>query len=122
MSRFTSAAKAATSTSFVTAGRDKISTEDIITTYPEGITITALDRMGTGADYYYAVAFKEDPKAFFFSGTILTKICDNMVEMFSGDCEVTSTALKEEGGLKIRLHTEKSEKTNRYYTACDILD
>lgn len=122
MSKFKEKARSAVSNSFVTSGRTKVSTDDIISRFPEGVTIMAYDKCQKGDDSFYAIAIKEDPDVFFFTGSVLTTICKEWDSGFDGSCEEASKALEEEGGCRVKMYHAKSQKSNRDYVAIDILD
>lgn len=122
MSRFTEKAKEATEFSFLCAGRNKVSTEDIIKKYPKGVTIVGADKVKKDDDEFYVLTIAEDDDIFFFSGSVLTNIADEWLKDFAGDCKALTEALNAEGGCKVKLHYEKSANTNRQYVAVDVLE
>lgn len=116
---FKEKAVAATSISKIMEGRTKISTEELITKYPEGVTITGFDWM-KGEDGKYPVCiFSENPNECFFGGTALTYICDAWMEGYK-DAEECSAALSNEGGVKVKFSKGKT-KNNRNFTKCEVL-
>lgn len=120
MSRFKQKAQSATSNSFVTSGRTKVSVEDIMKRFPDKITVMEFDQLKKGNDTFYAVAIAEDPEIFFFTGSVLTQICDSWLEDYES-CEEASKDLTADGGVPMKLYNAKS-KSNRTYVAAEILD
>lgn len=116
---FKSKAVAATSISKIMEGRTKISTDELITKYPDGVTIIGFDWM-KGEDGKYPVCiFGENVNECFFGGAALTTICDAWMEGYE-DPESCSAALSSEGGVKVRFSKGKT-KSNRTFTRCEII-
>lgn len=117
---FKEKAIAATSISKLMEGRTKISTDELITKYPDGVTITAFDWMKGDDGRYPVCIFLENDKECFFGGASLTQICDAWMEGFETpeDC---STALTSEGGVKIKMSKGKT-KQNRTFTRCEVVE
>lgn len=121
MANFKTKANNATKGSKVPAGRDKMTTAEIIEKYPDGVTITEFDLLNSKRGGRYAVcAFVEDYSKFFCGGTIMTQICESWAEDFES-CEEASAALKAEGGVKCRLYHSKTQKGNDIIKV-DIVD
>ena len=119
MSRFKAKAQSATSNSFITTGRTKVTVDEIINKFPDKVTINGFDKLTKGSDSFYAVSIVEDDSVFFFTGAVLTNICDEWMEGFD-TCEAASEALAAEGGVAMKLYHAKS-KNNRDFVAADIL-
>ena len=104
---FAEMAKKAVANSAVREGRERISTEEIISTYPNGITITEFDiltkRNGDALVNFPTFAFAEDITKYFNGGSSLSKIVDGWLAHFEGDIEACNAALRASGGCKIRL-------------------
>lgn len=104
---FANLAKKAVANSPVREGRERISTEEIIAQYPNGITITEFDmlqkRNGAELTMFPTFAFAEDITKYFNGGTSLKKITDEWLAHFEGDIEACNAALKANGGCKVRL-------------------
>lgn len=119
MGKFKEKAKERMTNSFVMVGKEKISIEEIIAKYPDGITITAFDIL-TGKDGSYpAFNFKEDETKFFFGGTVLMDIASDWIKDYDTTLDA-STALAIENGVKFRLFPAKS-KTGRTYTNVELI-
>lgn len=116
---FADLAKRATTLSVVMTDRDKLSTEDVIDLYPEGITVTEFDVVTTldsngNPNTYPVLAFKEDDSKFIYGGKALMDIVTLWLSHFEGDVETTSAALKAAGGVKIRLEAAKTRQGRNF--------
>lgn len=124
MSRFTETAREATSKSFVMEGKTKVKMDEIISKYPEGVTIVAFDIMSTTKNgksiTYPALNIKEDPSIFFCGGFILNKICQDWSDLYSGDCKAASEDLASDGGVKVKF-TKTTTKEGNNLTSVEIL-
>lgn len=119
--RFAALAKEATSLSEIMKGKIKVDVEDL---YGEEITINGFDFLTmtdkSGESKEFAVCtYAEDENAFFFAGTVLTKICKAWVAG-SDDIDQANEALKEEGGVVIKMSKGKTKNGNKI-TTVDIL-
>lgn len=120
MRNFKAVAKEMTEGSFVLAGRDKVDVNDIINTYPDGVTVTQFDFL-TGDDGEFAVcAFAEDNKACFFGGKILTDMCKAWADGYATTKDA-SADLTAEGGVKLRFKRSKT-KANRDVTLVEVVE
>ena len=115
--RFAAIAKEATSLSEIMKGKNKVDVDEL---YDEEITITGFDFLTmtdkSGEQKEFAVCtYAEDPEAFFFAGTVLTKICKAWVSDF-GSAEEASEALAAEGGVSIKMGKGKTKNGNKITT------
>lgn len=115
--RFAAIAKEATSLSEIMKGKNKVDVDEL---YGEEITITGFDFLTmtdkSGEQKEFAVCtYAEDPKAFFFAGTVLTKICKAWVSDF-GSPEEASEALDADGGVVIKMDKGKTKNGNKITT------
>ena len=122
---FAALAKKATTLSEIMEGRDKISTEDIIKNYQDGITINAFDMITTTNDYgepstFPVLTFAEDDTKFLYGGKALNDICQMWLSNFDGDIETCSKALKSAGGVKIKLATART-KAGKNFTSVEVI-
>ena len=119
---FKETAKKATSGSFITEGREKIDMEDVIRLYGKtGVTITGCDMLkDKKGNPFGAFTFKEDETKFFFGGQVLNEIAKEWVVDFDGDFKAMSSALADEGGVKVLLDTKKSKNGNTY-TSVEVI-
>lgn len=109
----------ATTTSKLMENRTRISTDEIITKYPDGVTITAFDFMNGDNDHYPVCVFKENENECFFGGSGLTEICEQWLNGYD-DTESCSAALAAEGGVKIKFVRTRT-KNNRTFTKCEVV-
>lgn len=104
---FAELAKKAVANSSVREGRERMSTDEIIRNYPDGVTITEFDLLTkrNGADImtFPTFAFAEDVTKYFNGGVMLKKIVEGWVARFDGDIEACNAALRAGGGCKIKL-------------------
>lgn len=119
--KFAALAKEATTLSEIMKGRTKVDVDEL---YGQEITITGFDFLSStdnsGETKDFAVCtYKEDEGAFFYGGTILTKICKNWMQDYDSPAEA-SEALAEEGGVVIVMTKGKTKKGNTI-TNVDII-
>lgn len=117
---FKSLALAATTLSPLMTDRIKLSTDEIISQYPEGITITEFDSITMKDNQYYIATFAEDEKAYINCGQILSKVFDRFVEAFDGDIAGASETLKAQGGLRVKLNKSRTRGGNSITTVTVI--
>ena len=121
-SRFASMAKEATTLCEIMNGKTKIDTDDLL---GKEITVTAFDFIelkdkSGELNEFAVICFKEDPEAFFFAGTVLTKICKAWAKEFDGSAEEASAELASDGGVVIKMTAGKT-KNGRRITNVEIL-
>lgn len=111
---FKAAAEAATTLSPLMDGKNKLSVDDVIRDYPQGVTITDFDMLTDNAKgtQFCVCLCKERPDSFFFGGSILSKICNEWVKGFAGDIEACSNALHDAGGVKVQLSHGRTRNGN----------
>ena len=120
MGSFKNKAIAATTVSKIMEGKTKISTEELLTKYPEGVTIIGFDWL-KGEDGKYPVCiFSENRNECFFGGTALTSICEAWMEDYEST-EICSEDLENEGGVKVKFSKGKT-KSNRNFTKCEVVE
>lgn len=120
MGNFKNRAISATTVSKLMEGRTKISNDELITRYPDGVTVIGFDWMNGDDGKYPVCVFLENPNECFFGGTAMTSICDAWMDGFES-AEACSEALANEGGVKIRFSKGKT-KNNRNFTKADVVD
>ena len=122
---FAQMAQRATTLSPIMTGREKITVEDIIANYPDGITVVEFDMITTPdqngqPSTYPVIAFAEDSSRFIYGGKALYDICTLWVSNFDGDIDATSAALKAAGGVKIKL-AKSHTKQGRNFTQVEVI-
>ena len=120
MGNFKNKAVAATTISELMENRTKISTDEVISKYPEGITITAFDWMKGENGQYPVAIFKENDHECFFGGAALTSICEDWMDGYE-DTKSCSDDLAAEGGVKLKF-TKSKTKNNRTFTKAEVVD
>lgn len=116
--KFYTSAKAETVLSEIMQNREKLDVDEIITRYPDGITLTEFDMVTTynakkKEDATYPVfAFKEDENACFFGGMILNRIVNTWIAAYDGDIQTASKELKSSGGVKVKMSHKKTSAGN----------
>lgn len=118
--KFSSIAKKTTSLSPLMNGREKISVDEIIAKYPDGITLIAFDVITTGIDTFPVFIFAEDDTKFSFGGTVLHNIIEAWLVDSDGDIELTSNELRAAGGVKMKFEKSRT-KTGNNVTLVEIL-
>lgn len=99
------------SISEVIENHEKMSTDEIIIKYPQGVTLIRFDLLTNGEGGEYAVFnFKENLMAYFNGGALLTKMAKSWIQACNGDIKEASDQLTISGGLKVVLSRGKSKK------------
>lgn len=119
---FTQAAKEVLGGSKVMQGRKKLSTDEVIARYPNGVTVTEFDFIakadGTG---YPVFAIKEDFTIYFNGGALANKVATKWASLYDGDVERASDALKAAGGCRVKMVKTKTKK-GQTITTFDPID
>lgn len=118
---FANIARRATTLSPLMEGREKMETKDIIEQYPNGVTVTAFDMVGTGEDAYPVFNFAEEPQKFAFGGAVFKSIVLAWIENFEGSISDASSALSATGGVKM-VFEHTTTKQGRSLTNVKIPD
>lgn len=118
--KFLAKAKAATASCALMENRTKISTEELINKYPEGVTVTAFDFLNGDNGKYPVCVFTENNNECFFGGTSMTDICNSWMEGYN-TTEQCSTDLKAAGGVKIKFEKAKT-KSGRNFIKAEVVE
>ncbi len=134
MGRLREAALAATSLSEIMAGRNKMTTKEIASKYPNGVTIIDFDIIHTTKqvkneegyivevpDAYPVFAIAEDPDIFFSGGAVLNTIVKEWLSMYNGDQEQCRADLIADGGVAVLIEPGVMGKNGREYTNVTVL-
>lgn len=126
--KFSKVAKKVVGGSEVIAGLEKIENDMLIAAYPNGITINGADLLNstdqeTGEGKQFCVfTFAEDPAKYASGGKQLTDIVKSWFELTgASDGMQLTAALREEGGVKIKLEKAKTN-SGRKFTKVTVLD
>lgn len=96
--------------------REKITTEELVQKFPEGITVNAFDFATVQDKTFAVVTFSEDDSLYYNGGTVLTKMCLAWAAGFDGDPETASVALAKAGGVKLKFAESKTKNGNNVTT------
>ena len=96
--------------------REKISTEELINAFPDGVTVNAFDFATVQDKTFAVVTFSEDDSRYYNGGTVLTKMCLAWAAGFDGDPESASIALGKSGGVKLKFTESKTKNGNNVTT------
>lgn len=118
---YSKAAEEALGTSYVIRGREKITTDELIARYPEGVTITEFDVIGSEDKTYPVFAFAEDPTLYFNGGALAQKIVEAWISLTDGDIDAASSGLKSTGGVKFRLEKQKTKQGGKTITVYHVV-
>lgn len=116
MFNFRESAMNSTLLSALQNNREKMSTEELINAFPDGITVNAFDFATVQDKTFAVVTFSEDDGRYYNGGTVLTKMCLNWAAGFAGDPEAASTALAKAGGVKLKFTEAKTKNGNNVTT------
>lgn len=109
---FASIARKETTLSPLMENKDKITTDELTSDFPDGVTINGFDIITTNGDSYPVLTFSEDESKFIFGGAIMSNICNGWLEHFEGDIEAANAALKSSGGVKIKFTKSRTKSGN----------
>ena len=128
MGKFSSAAKEITGGSTVIAGLEKITTDLLIAAYPNGITVNGADLITTSDNdtgeekQFCVITFAEDPTKYASGGKQLTEIVKKWFDVSKApDGMQLSAALRQEGGVKIKLEKERTQ-AGRTFTKVTVIE
>lgn len=120
------AKKAADNSSFIMEGRNKLTIDEIISRYPDGITVIGVDKLkGRHGDYAVGI-FAEEDGFYFNGGSAFTQIVDEWAPGYTEDGSATdyealSADLAEAGGVKMKFEKTKTQSGNNF-TRIDIIE
>ncbi len=110
--KFAQIARKATTLSPIMEGKERLTVDDIISLYPDYITINGFDIISSGAESYPVLTFAEDSSKFVFGGAIMNNICHDWAELCEGDIEEASKQLNLAGGCKIKFEKGRTKAGN----------
>lgn len=120
MSKFTDKAKASAASCTIMENRTKISTEEVLSYYPDGVTITGFDFLTGDKGKYPVCIFAENDNQCFFGGAALTDICNSWMEGYNTPAEC-SKDLSEAGGVKVSFEKTRT-KTGHSFIKVNVID
>ena len=107
---FKGASKKATQTSKVLAGREKLTTDEVMRLYPNGVTVEMVDLLN-GANGSYPVFAIKDTKNYFNGGSVAVAIVNEWLSGFDGDIEKLNAELQT-AGVTFKLTKERTKRGN----------
>lgn len=117
---YTALAKQRANGSDILSERTKISTDEIIARYPNGVTINAFDIFDGKNGKYVVCAFNEAPGRYFNGGGILTDIFTGFVNAWETEGRTYPEALSacrddfaKNSGLKVKLSLGRTKAGNK---------
>lgn len=124
MKNFRDLARKATTLSELMENREKIQTGELIKSFPDGITLNAVDVIKTSDKKYPVFTFLEDSSKFYCGGIVLSKIVDTWLKEYDGDlCPLDSLNhdLAECGGVKVKLKETKTRDGKNNITEVEVI-
>lgn len=109
---FKQSAQESTALSELMTDRDKLSTEELVVKYPDGVTLTAFDVIDSNKGTYPVFHIKENNKVFYCGGIVLRKIVEGWLKGFDGDIDMANAELAKMGGVKVKLEMSKTKDNN----------
>lgn len=120
MYNFTNKAKEALlNSSKVIENHSKVTTDDLISAYPAGCTISAVDIIHGEKGDYAVFNIAERPDVYSNGGKVLTSIVKAWAEDF-GDMAALNNELCTSGGVKVVLSKSRTKK-GQTFTKVDII-
>lgn len=120
MAKFRQKAAKTTTISALMEGRTKLKTAEIISDYPQGVTVIGFDIIPGKDGSYPIFVIAEDPGVFFSGGIVMQNIVSDWMEDYGTDIEQANADLKAEGGVKIRLE-QSTTRAGRNITRVTVL-
>lgn len=113
----TGSAKAVCSTSSITDGRERLKIDELIATYPDGVSINGFSAFEYMGSPIYSYTFNEDSGKFFSGGGDLFKMGQKWAEEYSIDDINESLAINP---VKVKIKKVRT-KGGKTYTKVDVL-
>lgn len=106
-------------TSKLYTGRTKLSIDNLIGTYPDGVTLAAVDLV-KGTDSEYAVfTIKEDDTIFVNANAIFTEFINNVIASGVSLDQINADWAQQD--FKVKFSKCKAQKSNRTYVNFEAL-
>lgn len=121
MKNFRDLARKATTLSELMENREKIQTGEVIKSFPDGITLNAVDVIKTSDTEYPVFTFLEDSSKFYCGGIVLSKIVDTWLDEYNGDLGLLNHDLVETGGVKVKLTETKTRDGKNNITQVEVV-
>ena len=121
MSKWSENAKKSIERSRVIDGREKVSIDEVIKNYPNGVCIDEFEILTNEEGKDYVVLHIKGPNNYFNGGSIALKIARGWTDDFDGDDDVASAELAKDGGCTFIIKRGKTKKGNNI-TLFDPID
>lgn len=119
---FSAIARDVLSLSSLFVDREKISTEDLIDIWPDGVTFNRFDLINDKCGRSVPVfTLAEDDTIFYFGGSILNKIVHAFIQKYNGDIPACQKAFEISGGLHVKLSFVTSKSSGFQYVNVEVL-
>lgn len=119
MSKLSDIAKKMVGNGGLTSGLEKIKLDDVIKTYPDGVTITGTEMVNNNGSSFPVFTFAEDTSKYFSGGKALREMVEAWIEEYDGDLGAVNDELRRESVIiKMRKVNTKKGKT---YTTVTIV-
>ena len=119
MSKLSDIAKKTVGNGGLTSGLEKIKLDDVIATYPDGVTITGTEMVNNNGSSFPVFTFAEDTSKYFSGGKALREMVEAWIEECDGDLGLVNDELQKEPVIiKMRKVNTKKGKT---YTMVTIV-
>lgn len=110
----------ATTFSAIMTNREKMTIDELIFNYPEGVHITEVDMCSNEDNSYVIFTTSETPDYFINGGCVITDIINNIIEHDSTKIQELNEVLQSNGGLNVKFKKSKT-RNNRTVTTVTIL-
>ena len=103
----------------LTSGREKLTTDELIKTYPDGVHIDGFDIVDNSGDQFPVFTFTEDENRWFAGGKALRGIADKWLEFFGGDIDAINARLTAKPVHVVLVKTQT--KKGKTYTTVRVV-
>lgn len=122
---FRAVAQDATTLSKIMVGKEKLLLDDLIVTYPNGVTVIAVDMVPNKEGELYPVFnFEENKKLFVSCGVVFKSVVNDWFKYYTKDgvvdIDTLNCDLAEQGGVFIKFYKEKNS-SGYDTTYCKVL-
>lgn len=106
-------------TSKLYTGRKKLSMDNLIGEYPNGVTLEAVDLVNGNDGEYAVFTIKEDPTVFVNANTIFTEFISNVIASGVSLDQINADWAQQD--FKVKFSKCKAQKSNRIYVNFEAL-
>ena len=94
-------------------GLERLKLDELISRYPEGVSITGLEPAQYNDNEYYVYTFAEDKGLWFSGGGDLKKMGDKLLELSEGDITGLNAELKSDP-IRVKIWKGRTKRGNTY--------